>query len=145
LKQIKSKTAVQYRRGHVTVVNFPDSTSLRVEFSPEAPQFDACSVLPAFDPARVQFRVQWRNDSQATPAEGKFVISKEPVAQTWCEERCVARWSYELRIDSQNVPLQNDLVINIETQDGTRLAEYVGKLTSNKIQPEPPFQLPAPH
>jgi hypothetical protein len=62
----------------------------------------------------------------------------------WCEERCVVRWSYELRIDSQNVPLQNDLVIKIEAQDGTRLAEYVGKLASSNVQAQPVFDLPFP-
>jgi hypothetical protein len=142
LKLFKSKGSVQYRRGRDAVANFPQSTTLKVELSQGAPQLRSCIALPAFDPAEVQFRVEWKNDSQTVPAEGKFVLSKEPSSQTWCEEQCVARWSYELKIDSQGVPLQSDLVVRIEAQDGTRLVEYVGKLTTADLQAQAPFYLP---
>ena len=78
--------------------------------------------------------MEWKHDFQVVRAEGSFVVSEE-APQTWCEDRCSGHWIYELRIDSQNVPLQDDLVIRIEAEDGTRLAEYVGRLDTNELPP----------
>ncbi len=137
LKQVKSKRTVQYRRGDDIVTNYPDSTTVRVEFWRGVSEFNSCNALPSFDPARVKFHLEWQNDSQIVPAKGDFVASEESSPQTWCEDKCSGYWTYELRIDSQNVPLQDSLVIRIETQDGTRLAEYVGKLSTANLQQQP--------
>jgi hypothetical protein len=134
LKQVKSKGTVQYRRGRDVVENFPDSTNITVEFWQGVREFDACNPLPRFDPAKVKFHLEWKHDSQVVPAEGSFVVSEEP-PQTWCEDRCSRHWTYELRIDSQNVPLQDSLVIRIEAEDGARLAEYIGKLGTDGLPP----------
>jgi len=50
---------------------------------------------------------------------------------------------YELRIDSQNVPLRDSLVIRIEAEDGTRLAEYIGKLGTNELLQQHFLTVPA--
>jgi hypothetical protein len=139
LKQVKSKHAFQYRRGREVVENFPDSTSITIAFWQGMPGFDFCNTLPAFDPAKVKFHTEWKNDSHTVPAKGSFVASEE-APQLWCEDKCGGRWSYELRIDSQNVPLQDNLIIRIEAEDGTRLAEYTGELDTNDLrqQQHPP-------
>jgi len=135
LKQVKSKGALQYKRGRDLVASYPDATTVRVEFGRlGVPEFNSCSVLPPFDPAKLKFHIEWRSDSRTTPANGKVVQWQDSVAQPWCEDKCAGRWVYELRIDSQDIPLQNDLVIRIESQDGSRLAEYVGKLSTAKQQ-----------
>jgi len=144
LKQIKGKGATQYRRGHSTVANYPDSTTVRVELLQGLPELNSCIPLPAFDPANLKFDVQWEKDSQIVRATGKFVVSKESSPRTWCENTCTALWVYELRIDSQDVPLQSNLVLTIATQHGTQLAKYVGKLSTAKIeQQQLPFNIAA--
>ena len=144
LKQVKSKHTLQYRRGNNVVANFPDSITIRVAFWKAVAEFNSCNPLPAFDPAKLKFRVEWKNDSQIVPANGKFIQFEESLPQTWCEDKCAGGWEYELRIDSQNVPLQDDLVIRIEAQDGTRLAEYVGKLSTADSQQQAYNFLTAP-
>ena len=135
LKQVKSKPGTrQYRRGRDLVDNFPDSTDITVEFWPGLPEFKACSALPPFDPANVKFHLEWKHDAQIVPAKGTFFVSEES-QQPWCEDNCSGRWTYQLRIDSQDVPLHDNLIIRIEAEDGTRLAEYVGELDA---LPQPP-------
>jgi hypothetical protein len=135
LKQVKRKRTLLYRRGNDVVANFPDSTTIIVDFWQGLSGPSACSILPVFDPARVRLRAEWRNDSQTMPATGNFAIAGKTSPQSWCEDKCVVRWTYELTIDSQNVPLQNDLLLRIETDNGSRLAEYVGKLSADS-QPQ---------
>jgi hypothetical protein len=130
LKQVKTKPTTQYRRGHDVVENYPDSTTVRVELGQGLPEFNSCIVLPKFDPAKLQFRVEWQIGSQVAPAKGTFVVAERSSPQPWCENRCTDYWAYELRIDSQNVPLQSELLLTIETKDGTRLAKYLGKLST---------------
>jgi hypothetical protein len=142
LKQVKSKGALQYRRGRDIIASYPDSTTVRVEFWLGVPEFNSCSVLPPFDPAKLKFHIEWRSDSRTATANGKVVQWQESSAQPWCEDKCAGRWIYELRIDSQDVPLQDNLVIRIEAQDGSRLAEYVGKLSTAKLQQQYPLNIP---
>jgi hypothetical protein len=132
---VKSKPGTrQYRRGRDLVESFPDSTDITVEFWPGLPEFKACSALPPFDPANVKFHLEWKHDAQIVPAKGTFFVSEES-QQPWCEDNCSGRWTYQLRIDSQDVPLHDNLIIRIEAEDGTRLAEYVGELDA---LPQPP-------
>jgi len=143
LKQVKSKGALQYRRDRDIVASYPDSTTVRVEIRLGVPELSSCSILPPFDPAKLKFHIEWRSDSRTAPANGKVVQWQDSSAQPWCEDKCAGRWVYELRIDSQDVPLQDNLVIRIEAQDGSRLAEYVGKLSTAKLQQQQhPFNIP---
>ncbi len=104
---------------------------------------NSCSPLPTFDPAKLKFHVEWQNGSQAVPAKGNFV-AQELSPQTWCEDKCAGHWVYALRMDSEDVPLQNNLVLTIETEGGTRLAKYVGKLSTTKVQQQQhPFDIAA--
>jgi hypothetical protein len=82
-----------------------------IEFWQAVPEFNSCNALPSFDPAKVKFHLEWQNDSQIVPAKGIFALSEESSPQTWCEDKCAGHWTYELRIDSQNVPLQDNLAV----------------------------------
>jgi hypothetical protein len=135
LKQVKSKGSVEYRRGHDVVTDFPDSITARVFFRPS--DLSNCGALPAFDPARIKFRVEWQNGTQIVPAKGTE-IKHELRPGVWCENNCVGTWIYELRIDSQNVPLNDNLVIKIEAEDSTQLVEYIGKFNIEAQQVPPP-------
>jgi len=144
LKEVKGKSPPQYRKGHDIVANYPDSTTVRVEFWQGLPEMNSCSPLPTFDPAKLKFHVEWQNSSQAVPAKGNSVDSQELSPQTWCEDKCAGHWVYALRIDSEDVPLQSNLVLTIETEGGTRLAKYVGKLSTTKVQQQQhPFDIAA--
>jgi len=143
LKLVKSKGKSEYRKGHDIVANYPDLITVRVELWQGLTEFNSCGALPRLDPANLRFLVEWQKDSKLMPAEGKFLVSKT-LPPRWCEDRCSEYWAYELRIDSQDVPLQSDLVVTIETLDGARLAKYVGKLSSTEdVQPHQyPYQYP---
>ena len=134
LKVVKSKGTLHYYRGHEAVASFPDSTIVRVFWrTPSA--INMCSPLPKFDPAQVRFHVEWIDNGQVVPAKGTVVKSEQVAPSAWCEDNCVDAWSYQLRIDSQDVPLNDILAIRIEAQDGTRLAEYIGKLSTAALAP----------
>jgi hypothetical protein len=128
LKVVKRKSVTQFRRGQDVVVNYPESTTIKVDLW-RGPEMGSCIVLPRFDPAKVQFRVEWQRRSQAAPAEGTFAVTEQSAPPAWCENTCIDYWEYELTIDSQDVPLDSELVLTIETKDGTRLAKYIGKLS----------------
>jgi hypothetical protein len=146
LKVAKSKGIAHYYRGHAAVASFPDSTVVRVLFWHFPSVTNVCSPLPTFNPAKVQFNVEWKDNGQVVPGKGSFVKSQEAAPASWCEDSCAGAWVYELRIDSQNVPLNDSLVIRIDAQDGTRLAEYTGRLsTAAQLQlqlPHHPDPLP---
>lgn len=133
LKQIKTKGTLHYKRDHNVVTNFPESTTVSVMFSQGFHEFGSCTALKAFDPAKIKFRVEWKNDSQIVPAKGNFAVSEDS-ERTWCEDSCTRLWIYELRIDSQNMSLADRLIIRIDAEDGTPLAEYVGKLSTSNIE-----------
>ena len=136
LTQRKIRGIPQYRRGNNIVASFPDSTTVLVVFWQDLSALSACGT--AFDPARLKFYLLWNNDSQTIPANVKSVFVRKSLPQNWCEYKCSTRWTYELKIDSQDVPLHNDLLLRIESEDGGRLAEYVGKLSAEP-PPAPPF------
>jgi len=140
---VKVKGKPQYRRGRDTVENFPDTTTVIVVFWRGPAALNACSALPAFDPARLKFHVEWSGGSQSSTAQGRFVQSEESSPDLWCEDSCSGRWTYQLMIDSQDVPLTNELVITIEAEGGTRLAEYVGKLSTSGVQQSQPHLMEA--
>lgn len=139
LKQVKNHAAVEYRRGQDLVTSFPEAIVVRILYWPQgAPEVGACALVPAFDPAKVKFRVEWRSEGLHLPADGDFVVSGSAAPRPWCEEKCAGQWSYELTIDSQNISLRSDLVIRIETAEGVRLTEYVGKISTENLPPLPP-------
>src|SRR5215471_865942 len=78
--------------------------------------------------------VEWQIGTQVVSAKGTFAVLERSSPQPWCENICAGWWTYELRIDSQDVRLQNQLVLTIETEDGTRLAKYLGNLSTAKQQ-----------
>lgn len=140
LKQLKKKNTLEYRRGKQVVANFPDSTTVIVEYWGGPQEFSSCATLPVFDPERVKFQLTWKSDSQSIPANGTYVVSKEFAPGPWCEKNCADAWKYELRVDSQNIPLQDHLIVSIEAQNGTRLAEYIGTLSTERVNE--PQQIP---
>ena len=84
--------------------------------------------IRSFDPAKLKFRATWHDTSQTKIADGTVVATEWQDPGPWCEDRCGGLWVYELRIDSEKLPLATQLAITIDSDDGTHLAEFLGRL-----------------
>lgn len=125
LKEVKKRKLLEYHHGKEVVQTFPDELEIKVNFLP-VPLLERCGYT--FDPANLVFHVEWQDKSQSRQATGTFVQSEIARPVTWCEDNCLGAWEYELRIDSQDIPLTSDLLIQINSENGVHVAEYVGKL-----------------
>jgi len=144
LKQVKAKGMTEYRRGKDVVAIFPDEVTLRVEIARGPATLPTCGVNPNYDSATVQFRAEWWDGSQRIAAKGTVVRTDWEAPAIWCEDSCGGYWEYELRIDSENVPLKDRLVVRVDTTNGTPVAEYVGELNTNDPQQMLSSLWPAP-
>ena len=144
LKQVKAKGTTEYRHGKDAVATFPDELTLRVEIVRGPATMPTCGVTPNFDSATVQFRAEWWNGSQRVAAKGTVVRTDWEAPAIWCEDGCGGYWEYELRIDSENVPLKDQLVVRVDTENGTPIAEYVSELGTNDPNQMSPNLAPVP-
>jgi len=146
VKQVKTKGALEYRKGNHIIHNFPDEMVVHIVFLRGHWLFGTCGAGFRFDPATVSFHAEWRDGPQTRTANGT-VVQSDPskVVRIWCEDGCVETWEYQLRIESENVPLLDSLVIRMDGENGSRLAEYVGKATAIAVeQTRSPNLSPAP-
>jgi hypothetical protein len=130
LKQVNVKGTTEYRHGKDVVATFPDELTLRVEIARGPATMPTCGMIPNFDSATVQFWAEWRNGSQRILAKGIVVRTDWEASAVWCEDNCGGYWEYELRINSENVPLKDRLVVSMDTEKGTQIAEYIGELST---------------
>lgn len=126
LKEVKKHGSVQYRRGKDVVQSFPKELEVKISFLP-SPLLTRCG--PAFDPATLRFHAEWHNGTQKQQAAGIVVQAEAVPAGIWCEDNCLGWWEYELRIDSEDIPLTSSLLIRVDSEDRVPIVEYVGKLT----------------
>jgi hypothetical protein len=134
LKQVKAKGMTEYRHGKDVVATFPDELTLRVEIARGVTTIPTCGVKQNFDSATVRFRAEWWDGSQRIAAKGTVVRTDWEAPAIWCEDSCGGYWEYELRIDSENVPLKDRLVVRVDTENDTPIVEYVGELNTNDLQ-----------
>lgn len=130
LRQVKTKGVTQYRRGKEVVDSFPPEIAIQVNFLRGAWLGGACGARLYSNPKNFKFRAEWRNGSQSATAQGKAVASEVYGPGAWCEDSCTIAWDYELRIDSQDVPLSSRLFIRIDSEAGAELGEYTGEVTT---------------
>ena len=134
LRQVKANGRTEYRHGKDVVATFPDELTLRVEIARGLTTVPMCGVTPNFDSATVKFRAEWWNGSQRIAAKGTVVRTDWEAPAIWCEDSCGGYWEYELRIDSENVPLKARLVVRVDTENGAPIAEFVGELSTSDPQ-----------
>ena len=120
--------SIRFERNGEILRNFPDELTIDFKYSPTHSLGFCTAAVPPFNPEKIKFKAVWRNGAQISPAEGTFVLSERQVPGIWCEDRCVASWIYELRINSADVPLIDQLEVTVETESGSRIAQFTGKL-----------------
>jgi hypothetical protein len=130
----KEKGVVRFRSNSATLENYPDEITLLVQYRADAGFFrtavptnppKACNPI---DPNHVKFKAMWSNKSRTLAADGVVLRHKDLGPEPFCELTCSDLWVYELRIDSKDVPLTDNLVILIDSPEGKHLAKLVGGL-----------------
>jgi hypothetical protein len=128
--------AIRFTRKGEVLKNFPDELTLHFVFSLNYPYAFCTAALPQFNPGKIKFKAAWRNPSQTQTllAEGAFVLSGRQHPDIWCEDGCGGTWVYELRIKSSGVPLTDKLEITVESENGSRVAQFTGELGKHEPQ-----------
>jgi hypothetical protein len=133
--EFKDRGVVKFRSDTGILENYPDEITLRIQYrraddgllsttvSAKPPK-----VCAPIDPGRVKFKVMWSNKSRTLDAEGVVLQQENLGPEAFCELKCSDVWLYQLRIESKDVPLTDNLVILIDSPEGKHLAKLVGGL-----------------
>jgi hypothetical protein len=133
--EFEEKGVVKFRSDTGTLENYPDEITLTIHYrrgntglfettvSTKSPK-----VCEPIDPSRVKFKATWSNKSRTLAADGIVLKQEDLGPEAFCELQCSDWWVYQLRIESKDVPLTDDLTILIDSPDGTHLAKLVGGL-----------------
>jgi hypothetical protein len=130
-QNIKENTvngSVRFERDGNIVKTFPDELILSFAYLPTHALGSCTAVVAQFDPEKIKFKAVWRNGTEISPADGTFVLSEHQAPGVWCEQKCGGLWVYELRIESAGVPLTDQLEVTVEAGNGSRIAQFTGKL-----------------
>jgi len=130
----KEKGVVKFRSDTGTLEHYPDEITLRIEYRADAGFFKTTvsrkppKVCEPIDPSRVRFKAMWSIKSRTLAADGTVLRQEDLGPEAFCELKCSDLWVYELRIESKDVPLTDNLVILIDSPEGKHLAKLVGGL-----------------
>jgi hypothetical protein len=121
LKRVKTKGKVQFRQGNRIVESYPEEIHLNVRYG--NPDGLPISTIPSgkcvnLDPVNVKFSASWRNQSGSVVAPGSLQSWEILRPAPMCETGCAGYSSYELRLDSSNIALTDELVITVYANDG---------------------------
>lgn len=136
LKEVKLNGVKKLRHGKVVVENYPQEITLHLMYWLYG-LFESYSLgdkkrhdrTPTWDPAKVHFSAAWRNRSGTVTAKGVQLNAQHLVSEIWCEQmRCPAYWTYEIRLDSENIPIGDELVVTVHAEDGKVVSVLTGRL-----------------
>jgi hypothetical protein len=116
----------QYLRNGQNVERFPESLSVEIVAIPSY-----CAQprqLPVWTDKLIEFmgalrfELQWVEGGKFTPGEIVLVRTSAlpPEGMAW------PRWRYDLQVKSVNVPIADDLSIEVYSPDGQRLVRVIG-------------------
>lgn len=135
LKEKSNRKLVQFTREHELLKYFPDELALGFVYLKDSTPVASCTIIDRpFDPATIKFEAAWRNGVQRLPAKGVTVPSFSESESLWCEDRCGGVWKYELRVESEAIPLTDRLEVRIRAADGSLLAEFIGELGPDALE-----------
>jgi hypothetical protein len=129
-RQVRVGNSVEFRVGDTSLKSFPEEISLRVYYRRTWSDFitvksDSCDP---FDANTLRFIAVWSNKSRTLTAGGQTTSVQRHDPEPFCEDKCSDWWTYDLTIESKDVPLTDDLIVMITTADGTRVAKLFGGL-----------------
>lgn len=149
LKEVKVNGVKKFRRGKVVIENYPEEITLSLtyglfeSYSPTAKSAYDCT--PTWDPAKVQFSAAWRNTTRTVTAKGVQLNAEWHDPGVWCESKCrgyCGYWTYEIRLDSENIPLGDELQVTVHTEDGRVASVLDGRLEAVDESAPPTLPLP---
>src|SRR5262249_33576842 len=130
--EFKERGVIKFRSDTRTMENFPDEITLKIQYRGDAGFFR--TTVPAnppkacdpIDPSSIKFKAMWRNTSRTVTADGVVLQQQNLGPEPFCELKCADLWLYELRIESKDVPLTDNLVILVDSPEGKHLVKLVG-------------------
>ena len=146
LKKIKVNGVAKLRHDRMLVEYYPAEITLKLVYglldddSPASRAGHQC--VSAWDPRKVQFSAAWRNASRTVIAKGMQLNAEWHDPGAWCESKCRGYWTYEIRLDPENIPITDELQITVHTEDGRVVSVLSGRLEAVDESDIP--TLPAP-
>ena len=136
-ERVKVKSVERFRQGTSVLDNFPEEIRLKVYYRSNPGGLIKCRAAESFDPGAVKFSAAWRNKSRTLVANGTLLHVERHAPEPLCEDQCKEFWSYDLRIESRDVPLTDNLQLTVDAADGRHIAKLTGGLGSvrNSINP----------
>ena len=135
LERVNVKGILKFRHGDSILENYPDEIRLHVTYGQVAdnplPNQHRCAS--SFDPAHLQFKAFWKTDGVESPAVGTLLNSEWHPPGPWCETTCHQYWTYEIRIDSENIPITSELTLTLHAPDGKAISRLVGRLETVEV------------
>jgi len=140
LKEVKVNGATKFRHDKVFVDSYPEEIKVNVVYGSDWKPGHSCA-LP-FDPVKVVFSAAWRNPSRTLVAKGVQMNAEWHDPGTWCELRCSGYWTYTIRVDSENIPITDELVLTVHAEDGRVVSSLAGRLEPIDRSAVPTLPLP---
>jgi hypothetical protein len=132
VKVVKVKGVMNVRRGDSLVESYPEEIRLHITYGSayDGVQFSkpAPNCTESLDAAHFQFSASWKNQSRTVPAHGSLLNAEWHPPTPWCELRCHDWWTYEIRLESANIPITDELLVTVHTPDGKLVSTLVGHL-----------------
>ena len=121
---------VQFYVGGKLFESFSDAVRLRIHYrvDPTGAFNSKSKVCNPFDPASLRFTATWANKSRTLKADGLLMNVQRDSPGPLCETECLPSWTYELQIEANGVPLTDDLILAVDSVDGTHIAKLIGGL-----------------
>ena len=144
LERVKVKGVIKFQHGVSILENYPDEIRLHLTYGQVAdnPFRNQHRCASSFDPAHLQFNASWKTDGVESPAVGTLLNSEWHPPRPWCETTCHDYWTYEIRIDSENIPITSELTLTLHAQDGKTISSLVGRLEAVEVPARPTWPAP---
>lgn len=145
LKKVKVNGVAKLRHDRVLVEYYPAEITLKLTYGLDGYSWASRvggQCASAWDPRRVQFSAAWRTASRTVIAKGLQLNAEWHGPGVWCESKCRGYWTYEIRLDSENIPITDELQVTVHTEDGRVASVLAGRLEAVDKSYTPTLPLP---
>lgn len=129
LERRETATGVEFRKGSRQVQEFPEVLTVEILalVVPCSRDTKLGALEIAFCPSafldNLRFDANWQRDGELRPVESLSVRVMRPVWAELDDHR-----EYRLTLRSRGVPLTDHLILSLLSEEGTKIAEFVGDL-----------------